>query len=238
MKKRSLYLMIFCWLVWITCAAVSCKPKSNADDDGATAEQVEDDVSASDDTQDEESDTAKSPQAKKADDEDRKKRRQAAENAKIRFLDPTLVQEVQARSGLIALPAPDVRHLLLRADLRDVLRYTGPIEAEILPGREPDGRYNSLRYAMGRELGCSIQRWVYPDSNELDIRFDTYIDTLQNPEKEPRVDAATYFSTFAGVRMVVMRHNDSRSMIELACTESFLTRGQLRELSERVIARL
>src|SRR5699024_11210383 len=114
-------------------------------------------------------------------------------------------------SGLISLPPPEVTRLLHRADLRDVMLYTGPISTEPLPGRTPDSLYNAVRFAMGNELGCSLQRWVFPFAHDLVLHFEEYVDTMYEPEEEPRLDAATYFSTVAGVRMVVMRHGASRS---------------------------
>lgn len=170
--------------------------------------------------------------------EERAKERKEAEKTRQRFLDPELVQSVRAQSGLISLPPPNVERLLHRADLRDVMLYTGPIHTEPLAGRAPDGLYNAVRFAMGRELGCSLQRWVFPFTHELVLHFGEYVDTLYEPEEEARLDAATYFSTVAGVRMVVMRHTASRSMIQLSCTESLLSQRQLRTLSERVISRL
>lgn len=207
---------------------VACTSK-DAETDDTNASDVSGDTSA-DDTRDDTSD--------RADDDERTQDRARAEKERQRFIDPELVRTVRSQSGLIDLPSPNVERLLRRADLRDVMLYTGAIRTEPLAGKTPDGHYNALRFAMGEELGCSIQRWTFPFAHDLVLHFDDYIETLYDPEKEARLDAATYFSTFAGVRMVVMRHAASRSMIQLSCTESLLSQTQLRSLSERVISRL
>lgn len=155
-----------------------------------------------------------------------------------RFMDPELVQTIRARSGLIRTPPPEVEHLLLRADLRSVLRYSGPLQNLPLMGKEISSSYNSMRYAMGQDLGCSLQRWNFPTRNVLDLRFDQYRATMVDPEEEARTDAATAYSTFANVRSILMKHSPSRTMVQLSCTESLLSHHQLRTLSERVISRL
>jgi len=168
----------------------------------------------------------------------RRAARARAEQDRARFIDPELVRAVQARSGLIDAPPPELRRLLHRADLRDVLRYTGPLKEVELPGQEVSSSYNAIRYAMGQDLGCSLQRWDFISRSELDLRYDQYVETLFEPVKEARTDAATHYSTFAGVRLVVMKLSAQRAMVQLACTESLLSEPQLRELSERVSARL
>lgn len=184
-------------------------------------------------------DGAEKTQKNTADDHERSQERTRAQKERKRFIDPELVRAVRAQSGLIDLPPPDVERLLRRADLRDVMLYSGGIRTEPLSGRMPDGHYNAVRFVMGaEELGCAVQRWTFPLAHDLVLHFDDYVETLYKAEKEPRVDAATYFSTFAGVRTVVMRHGASHSMIQLSCTESLLSHEQLRRLSERVISRL
>lgn len=235
--RNSLKLRALCVVVWLFCAAAlltlpACKTKDESSD--AAAQEQEDTQDADAEAKDETS----SKKSKRPNDDARKQERAEAEKQRQRFLDPELVQAIRAQSGLISLPPPNVERLLLRADLRDVMKYTGPIYTEALSGRAPDSFYNALRFTMGRELGCSVQRWVFPYVHDLTLHFDEYVDTLYEAELEPRLDAATYFSTIAGVRMVVMRHNASRSMIQLSCTESLLNQRQLRRLSERVISRL
>lgn len=234
MKLRRIFLLptLLCALSF--CALSACKGKGDADDRTANkkGDVVQEDATPPP--------SKAEARRKKKDpkDEERAKERQEAEKTRQRFLDPELVQSVRAQSGLIQLPPPNVERLLLRADLRDVMLYTGPIHTEPLAGRSPDSLYNAIRFAMGRELGCSVQRWVFPFAHDLVLHYDAYVDTLYEPEEEPRLDAATYFSTVAGVRMVVMRHTASRSMIQLSCTESLLSQRQLRTLSERIISRL
>lgn len=223
-------------MFWLLCmvATLSLAACRSADDAPTTDDNAQQD-SAEDDTDDA---SASDKPSKSTKDPERVREREEAEKKRQRFLDPELVQAIRAQSGLISLPPPNVERLLLRADLRDVMKYTGPIHTEALAGREPDSFYNAVRFTMGRELGCSVQRWVFPYVHDLTLHFDDYVDTLYEAELEPRLDAATYFSTIAGVRMVVMRHNASRSMIQLSCTESLLNQRQLRKLSERVISRL
>lgn len=213
--------------------SVSCKSRDDAPEESSQAAEESD----KNDVQDKEQANEKEKKARPRD-EERDQERAEAQKARKRFLDPELVQSIRAQSGLISLPPPEVTRLLHRADLRDVMLYTGPISTEPLAGRAPDSLYNAVRFAMGSELGCSLQRWVFPFAHDLVLHFDEYVDTMYEPEKEPRIDAATYFSTIAGVRMVVMRHGASRSMIQLSCTESLLSQRQLRTLSERVISRL
>lgn len=155
-----------------------------------------------------------------------------------RFMDPELVRMVQESSGLIPATPPQVERLLLRADIRDVLRYGGPMATLPLDGKEPSPSYNAIRYAIGQELGCALQRWTFRSQHELDLQYDLYRDAMVETEVEARSDAATAYSTFADVRMVLLKHSASRSLMQLSCTESLLSQHQLRELSERVTSRL
>lgn len=231
MRRRvSTTLWVCLSLLW-TLQLGACKAKDKETQDTETPAIRQDDAPSGEDA-------AEKPREKTADDEERRQERAQAEKERKRFIDPELVRAVRAQSGLIDLPPPDVERLLRRADLRDIMLYSGGINTEPLAGRAPDGHYNAARYSMGRELGCAIQRWTFPYAHDLVLHFDDYVETLYKAEKEARVDAATYFSTFAGVRTVVMRHNASRSMIQLSCTESMLSQDQLRRLSERVISRL
>lgn len=161
-----------------------------------------------------------------------------AEQDRARFIDPELVRAVQARSGLIEAPPPDLKRLLHHADFREVMRYTGPLQVVDLPGQPVSSDYNAVRFAMGQELGCSLQRWDFISRHALDLRFDQYGGSLFEPVKEARTDAAAVYSTFAGLRAVVLKHSASRSMIQLTCTASMMSEPQLRELSERVSSRL
>lgn len=235
MRRRvSTTLWLCLALIW-TLQLGACKAKDKETKESDTS-MLRQDAPSSDDEAEEKAPERTPEQA--ADDEERRQERAQAEKQRKRFIDPELVRAVRAQSGLIDLPPPDVERLLRRADLRDIMLYTGGIRTEPLAGKAPDGHYNAVRFAMGRELGCSIQRWTFPFAHDLVLHFDDYVETLYKAEKEARVDAATYFSTFAGVRTVVMRHNASRSMIQLSCTESMLSQQQLRRLSERVISRL
>lgn len=171
-------------------------------------------------------------------DEDTAARRAFEAEQFERFMDPELVRMVQESSGLIPAAPPQVERLLLRADVRDVLRYGGPMSTLPLDGKAPSPTYNAVRYAIGQELGCALQRWTFRSNHELDLQYDLYRDAMVEPETEARSDAATAYSTFAGVRMVLLKHSRSRSLMQLSCTESLLTRHQLRELSERVTSRL
>lgn len=155
-----------------------------------------------------------------------------------RYLNPELVQELQVRVGLVERAPPVIDGLILRSDIRQVTHYKGVITDETVPGRAVSADYNATRLALGNELGCALQRWSFANRQALGTFYEAYVATLVEGAPEARVDAASVLSTFAGVRMIVLKHLPSESMLQVSCSEALVSTDQLRELATRVLARL
>lgn len=164
--------------------------------------------------------------------------RSASRGLDARHLDPQLVRELQTRVGLIERPPPVVEGLLQRSDIRQITHYKGTITDVAVPGREVSSEYNATRLALGSELGCAVQRWSFLHRQELEKYYESYVGTLVNGSPEARIDAASVHSVFAGVRMLVLKHLPSETMVQVSCSESLVSSDQLRELASRVLARL
>lgn len=155
-----------------------------------------------------------------------------------RFIHPELVESIRVRSGLIPPQPPRVEGLLMRSDLRDVLRFGGDIELAGLPGRDPSPNYDAMRWSTGGAFGCAVQRWQYDSPAEVDAVYKAFTDSLIDAVVEPRVDVAAVQVAQQGLLSFAFKHVPSRSMVQLSCEETLADVEAVRELVNRIVVRL
>jgi hypothetical protein len=111
----------------------------------------------------------------------------------------------------------EVDYLLSLGDVREVTRYTGPIETSPIVGQILSADHNSIRYGIGERFGIGLQVWTFRRNADTAREFNRQRETYIAPTENRGLGDVAFNSEFDNLHQLVVMSRRANTIFAISC---------------------